>query len=119
LHNLPEPIIKDLHNIENRDAVLDYDSKTEQRDANGKVVTRWDGHSTKPHPVTGEEVPDPDARVPVYTYSNPSPPFGPLPTTSWGTRRSLEPHECAKPWAMDTPKHCAVHTRTYRTVRTS
>jgi hypothetical protein len=27
LHNLPEPIIKDLHNIENRDAVLDYDSK--------------------------------------------------------------------------------------------
>ncbi|MFZ1734409.1 MAG: DNA methyltransferase [Flavobacteriales bacterium] len=73
LHNLPEPIIKDLHNIQCRDAVLDYDSKTEQRDANGNVVTKWDGRSTKPHPVTGEEVPDPEAREPVYTYSNPKP----------------------------------------------
>jgi hypothetical protein len=73
LQNLPEPIIKDLHNIENRDAVLEYDTKAEQRDAEGKVVTRWDGRSTKPHPVTGEEVPDPEARVPVYTYTNPRP----------------------------------------------
>lgn len=73
LHNIPEPIIKDLHNIENRDAVLDYDSKQEQRDAAGKVVTRWDGHSTKKHPITGEDVPDPEARVPVYTYTNPRP----------------------------------------------
>ncbi len=73
LHNLPEPIIKDLHNIQCRDAVLDYDSKTEQRDANGEVVTKWDGRTTKPHPVTGEEVPDPEAREPVYTYSNPKP----------------------------------------------
>jgi hypothetical protein len=73
LHTLPEPIIKDLHNIENRDAVLDYDTKTEQRDADGQVVTRWDGHTTKLHPITGEEVPDPEARVPVFSYSNPKP----------------------------------------------
>jgi hypothetical protein len=73
LHTLPEPIIKDLHNIENRDAVLDYDTKTEQRDADGQVVSRWDGHTTKLHPITGEAVPDPEARVPVYTYSNPKP----------------------------------------------
>ncbi|HRP82958.1 MAG TPA: hypothetical protein PLY76_13765 [Flavobacteriales bacterium] len=73
LHNLPEPIIKDLHNIENRDAVLAYDSKHEQRDAHGNVVTRWDGRTTKPHPVTGEPVPDPEAREPVYTYTNPRP----------------------------------------------
>jgi hypothetical protein len=73
LHNLPEPIIKDLHNIECRDAVLDYESKHEQRDAAGQVVTRWDGHTTKPHPITGEAVPDPDARVPVYTYTKPKP----------------------------------------------
>ena len=73
LHNLPEPIIKDLHNIECRDAVLDYETKTEQRDADGQVVTRWDGHSTKLHPITGEAVPDPDARVPVYTYTKPKP----------------------------------------------
>jgi predicted Rdx family selenoprotein len=73
LQNLPEPIIKDLHNIENRDAVLEYDAKAEQRDASGQVVTRWDGRTTKPHPVTGEEVPDPEARVPVYSYANPRP----------------------------------------------
>jgi hypothetical protein len=73
LQNLPEPIIKDLHNIENRDAVLEYDERKEQRDAEGKVVTRWDGRTTKPHPVTGEEVPDPEALVPVYTYANPRP----------------------------------------------
>ncbi|MGB3524692.1 MAG: DNA methyltransferase [Flavobacteriales bacterium] len=73
LHNLPEPIIKDLHNIQCRDAVLDYDSKTEQRDADGQVVTKWDGRTTKPHPVTGAEVPDPEAREPVYSYSNPRP----------------------------------------------
>ena len=73
LHNLPEPLIKDLHNIENRDAVLAYDSKYEQRDAHGNAVTRWDGRTTKPHPVTGEPVPDPEAREPVYTYTNPRP----------------------------------------------
>lgn len=73
LHNLPEPLIKDLHNIECRDAVLAYDSKQEQRDANGQVVTRWDGTSTRKHPITGQDVPDPEARVPVYTYTRPRP----------------------------------------------
>lgn len=73
LNNLPEPIIRDLHNVENRDAVLDYDGRTEERDERGKVVTRWDGRTTKSHPVTGEEVPDPEATVPVYTYARPRP----------------------------------------------
>ncbi|HNR54202.1 MAG TPA: hypothetical protein PKJ19_03480 [Flavobacteriales bacterium] len=73
LHNLPEPIIKDLHNIECRDAVLDYDARTELRDADGNVVTKWDGRTTKPHPVTGQEVPDPEAREPMYTYTKPRP----------------------------------------------
>ncbi|MCB9184483.1 MAG: class I SAM-dependent DNA methyltransferase, partial [Flavobacteriales bacterium] len=73
LHNLPEPIIKDLHNIECRDAVLAYDTRTELRDADGQVVTKWDGRTTKPHPVTGQEVPDADAREPVYTYTKPRP----------------------------------------------
>ncbi|MEZ4790646.1 MAG: type IIL restriction-modification enzyme MmeI [Flavobacteriales bacterium] len=73
LHNLPEPIIKDLHNIECRDAVLAYDARTELRDADGHVVTKWDGRTTKPHPVTGQEVPDADAREPVYTYTKPRP----------------------------------------------
>ena len=39
----------------------------------GQPVTRWDGRTTKPHPVTGEQVPDERARVPVYRYLNPRP----------------------------------------------
>ncbi len=73
LRNLQEPIIKDLHNIEKRDAVLAWDSITPLLDEQGKPVTRWDGRTTKPHPVTGEEVPDADARVPVYHYHKPRP----------------------------------------------
>ncbi len=73
LRNLREPIIKDLHNIQKRDAVLEWDSVEPLLDADGKPVTRWDGRTTKPHPVTGEEVPDPEARVQAYKYHNPRP----------------------------------------------
>jgi hypothetical protein len=37
----------------------------------GEVVQIWDGHTTKPHPVTGREVPDESARIVVYDYVNP------------------------------------------------
>jgi hypothetical protein len=47
-------------------------------------VTRWDGRTTKPHPVTGEEVPDETARVPVYRYLNPRPAEWPQADISWG-----------------------------------
>jgi hypothetical protein len=46
-----EPVLRDFHNIENRDAVLDY-SGTTPRIEDGVQVTRWDGITTKPHPVT-------------------------------------------------------------------
>ena len=59
----PEPILKDYGNIECRDAVLAWDAIEPVFDADGKPVTRWDGRTTKPHPVTGEEVPDENARV--------------------------------------------------------
>lgn len=67
----PEPVIRDLHNIENRDAVLAYDAREEVIGADGEPVTIWDGRTTKPHPVTGLEVPDETARVPMYRYVNP------------------------------------------------
>lgn len=73
LQGLPEPIIRDLHNVENRDAVLSWDERTPLLDAEGQPVTRWDGRTTKPHPVTGEEVPDPDARTQAWKYTNPKP----------------------------------------------
>ncbi|PHQ35110.1 class I SAM-dependent DNA methyltransferase [Rhodopirellula bahusiensis] len=67
----PEPILKDYQNIECRDAVLDWDSIELVTDDEGNPVTRWDGRTTKPNPVTGEEVPDEDARVQELRYINP------------------------------------------------
>lgn len=67
----PIPILKDYKNIECRDAVLDWDSIEPVTDCDGVPVTRWDGRTTKPHPVTGEEVPDEDARVQELRYINP------------------------------------------------
>lgn len=69
----PEPIIKNFHNIENRDAVLAYDRTEPVLDEQGQPVTRWDGRTMKKHPVTGEDVPDETARVPLLSYVNPRP----------------------------------------------
>jgi SAM-dependent methyltransferase len=69
--NPPEPVIKNFKNIQCRDAVLDWSSKQPELDEHGKPVTRWDGRTTKPHPVTGEEVPDETARVLSFRYLNP------------------------------------------------
>ncbi len=66
-----EPIIKPFHNIECRDAVLEYDRKEPVLDANCKPVTRWDGQTLKTHPVTGEDVPDETARTLQFRYTNP------------------------------------------------
>jgi hypothetical protein len=66
-----EPILQAYGNIECRDALLEYDTKELVRDESGKPVTRWDGVSTKKHPVTGEDVPDDTARVAVERYVNP------------------------------------------------
>ena len=68
-----EPVLRDFKNIENRDAVLTWAETRPRLDASGKPVTRWDGQSTITHPVTGEKVPDPDARVQVLDYLKPQP----------------------------------------------
>lgn len=70
---LDPPILQQLDNICLQDAVLAYDEKTPRLDADGQPVTHWDGRTTKPHPVTGQEVPDETARLPVFDYTNPRP----------------------------------------------
>ncbi len=67
----PEPVIRDFRNIQCRDAVLHYDRVEWVTDARGRPVTRWDGRTFKPHPVTGEPVPDEGAQVPLERYINP------------------------------------------------
>ncbi|MFN4158878.1 MAG: class I SAM-dependent DNA methyltransferase [Gemmobacter sp.] len=68
-----EPVLRDFRNIENRDAVLTWAGTRPRMDAQGQPVTRWDGQGTITHPVTGEQVPDPDARVAVLDYLKPRP----------------------------------------------
>ncbi|MCA9045086.1 MAG: class I SAM-dependent DNA methyltransferase, partial [Planctomycetaceae bacterium] len=68
---IKEPIIRKFHNVECRDAVLAWDAIEDVFDDAGQPVTRWDGRTTKPHPVTGEEVPDETARVQEKRYINP------------------------------------------------
>ena len=69
--NPPQPVIRDFRNIENRDAVLAYDRMEYVLDERGVPVSRWDGVSMKPSPVTGEDVPDDSRRVPLERYVNP------------------------------------------------
>ncbi len=66
-----EPVLRNLHNIECRDAVLAWDQELPVLDEKGKPVTRWDGESMKKSPVTGEDVPDETRRVLVTKLVNP------------------------------------------------
>lgn len=68
-----EPVLRDFRNIENRDAVLAWDGTRPRMNDAGQPVTRWDGTSTIRHPVTGEAVPDPEARAQVLDYLKPRP----------------------------------------------
>lgn len=63
-----EPVLRDFHNIENRDALLVLEGERPRLDEAGNPVTRWDGETKTLHPVTGEETPDPAARVTVMDY---------------------------------------------------
>lgn len=67
----PEPVLKDFHNIEHRDAVLAWEKIEFVTDEKGIPVTHWDGKTMKRHPVTGKEVPDESAQVAVERYIEP------------------------------------------------
>lgn len=69
--NPPEPVLRDFHNIENRDALIDYEAMELVVDADGKPVTRWDGVSYKISPITGEKIPDESCQVEQYRYLAP------------------------------------------------
>jgi len=67
----PEPVLRNYHNIECRDAVLAFDEEIQVRDADDKPVTRWDGETMMKNLVTGEDVPNLDAQVEIFRYTNP------------------------------------------------
>ena len=68
-----QPVLKNFHNIECRDALLDWDRVELVRDEKGRPVTRWDGHTTTTDPATGRAVPFTEARVELERYMNPRP----------------------------------------------
>ncbi len=64
----PDPILEDTGTIECRDAILAYDEivhrpEKDRPDPTPRIV----------HPVTGELVPDPSAKLPYYEYVNARP----------------------------------------------
>ena len=71
LDSISDPVLEKLGNIRHQDAILAYDDKTLARDDDGNPITRWNGYSYKAHPITGKDIPDPEARVESYNYENP------------------------------------------------
>ncbi len=66
------PLLPKTQTIRQQDAVLAYDEKIPRRDPeSGEILTIWNGYSTKPHPITGKEVPDESARTVLFDYKNP------------------------------------------------
>lgn len=73
LPSITEPILHAYGTIRQQDAILAYDKQELLTDAQGRPLSRWDGVTRKLHPITGEEIPDPDAQVPLWKYVNPKP----------------------------------------------
>jgi hypothetical protein len=71
-----EPILRDFKNIREGDALLTYAREEPERDDKGRPITRWGGQ-TKPHPVTGEMVPDEADQMPVLRPVDPKPSIWP------------------------------------------
>ena len=69
--DIAEPVLHAYGTIKEQDAILAWDKQELLRDEHGVPLSRWDGVTTKLHPITGEEIPDPDATVDLYRYENP------------------------------------------------
>ncbi len=67
----PEPVLRDFKNIENRDALMAFEREEVVTDEAGHPVTRWDGVTYRKSPITGEDIPDEGAQIPLYRYVNP------------------------------------------------
>ena len=69
--DIAQPILHAYGTIKQQDAILAWDTQELLRDENGVPLSRWDGVTMKLHPITGEEIPDPDATAELYRYENP------------------------------------------------
>ncbi len=63
-----EPVLGNFHTIKEQDAIVAYERWDVLRDAEGRPLSRWDGVTHRLHPVTGELIPDPEARIELRRY---------------------------------------------------
>ena len=56
---IAEPVLHAYGTIKEQDAILAWDKQELLRDEHGVPLSRWDGVTTKLHPITEEEIPDP------------------------------------------------------------
>jgi SAM-dependent methyltransferase len=66
--NPPIPVISNFHNIDCRDALMEWQQKVPAVDENGKEITEWDGVTKKENLLTGKQVPDETARRPIFHF---------------------------------------------------
>jgi hypothetical protein len=66
----PEPVLRDVKTIDNRDALITWDKKVLERDEHGEPLTIWDGTTFRESPITRELIPDETARKELYFYAN-------------------------------------------------
>lgn len=71
--DIKEPILQAFNNIRCADAVIDHDGGFPLLDAEGRPRSRWDGRSWRRDPLTGQDVPDETARIPLTACRNPRP----------------------------------------------
>jgi len=115
--SVAEPVVHDYGNIECRDAVLAYDRQELATDADGRTVTRWDGKTTKVHPVTGEKVPDEAAQVPEWRYVNPRQAEWPQAEFIVGNPPFIGKLKMRERSATVMSLLCGKHTNSFRTVQ--
>lgn len=69
--DLTDPVLDAYGTIRQQDAILAHDGERPALDEHGQPRHRWDGITRRKHPVTGEDVPDPAATVPITEFINP------------------------------------------------
>ena len=69
--DIPDPVLRDFQNIQQYDALIEYDSREPELDAEGEAKTVWDGITMEVSPTSGDLIPDQTSRITVYRYSNP------------------------------------------------
>ncbi|MGP9820719.1 class I SAM-dependent DNA methyltransferase [Salinarimonas sp. NSM] len=69
--SITDPVLHAYGTIVQQDALIAYDRQELLRGEDGKPLSRWDGVTMKRHPITGDEIPDPDARVELHSYVDP------------------------------------------------